>query len=931
MSLDNTSEMIRQILEQNNVPQEFCNMVYEKTRGNPFFAEEVIKSLKEEEVIYREGNNWKIKEVTGIEFPDTVRSLIKARIGRLGDEHQNVLTMASLVGNDFTLEALRGVTGLEEDKLRKIVDELLKTGLLKHRVAHGEDVCSFADIIVRDVVYEEVGTFERKKLHAAVGAALEKTYAQKIDEHVGELAAQFLEGGEKEKALDYFLKAGEKAAAVYANTEAASYYQSALSLLEEKEGKLSERARVLERLGDIKRLVGESNEAMKYWNNTVPLREQLDEKEGEARLYRKIASATQELAEWEKSKEYLSKALSILETMPENTERVLVYILWGWASWSIGNMVEARSWAEKACSLAERLKDFEGMANSYYMLGTVCGQTGEKEKSIEYLDKALEIATDKGYTDTALRTHINIGHLLPAEEYERRFEIWEKGFELAKKAGAAFSQSWFAGDLGSMYLDMGDMNKARALAEESVALDRKSGSFHLPFSLGFIGYVHIVLGDLGEAEQYVQEAFEISQRHKHFQSIAGSNSLLGRLAFEKGEYTKAKGFYEKPCEIWEKARMQTAATWSSLRVVWAQIELGELVEAEKLLDSVQKFAFEERKKVLAAYADAVRATLFRAQKKWEDSLVLFEKTIQEFDALNAERWNVYDFAKWVLCEYARTYLERDQPGDREKAHDLFIQALETFQKMGAKRDIEKVEARIAFIETGKVAPKPKPVEPVSTGYVDIDKLLYGGLPSSCAVVLTSPSCNERDLLVKSFLETGAKKGEVAFYITINPGSAKTLAEEFTSTFWLFVCNPQADAIIKDAPNVVKLKGVENLTDINIALTSAIRKLDPSLRGPRRICLSLVSDVLLHHHAVQTRRWLAGLIPELQSQGFTTLAVMDPEMHPPQEVRAILDLFEGEINIFTKETDKGPGKYLKIQKMSNQTYLEDELPLKKEQP
>jgi TolB-like protein len=198
-------------------------------------------------------------------------------------------------------------------------------------------------------------------------------------------------------------------------------------------------------------------------------------------------------------------------------------------------------------------------------------------------------------------------------------------------------------------------------------------------------------------------------------------------------------------------------------------------------------------------------------------------------------------------------------------------------------------------------------------------------------VLTSPSCSERDLLVKRFLETGAKKDEAAFYVTVNPGSAKALADEYPSSFWLLVCNPQADAIVKDAPNVVKIKGVENLTDISIALTSAIRKLDPSQRGEKRICLGLVSDVLLQHHAVQTRRWLAGLIPELQSQGFTVLAVMDPEMHPLQEARAILDLFDGEISIFEKEGEKGRGKYLKINKMSNQRYLEDELPLRREEP
>jgi TolB-like protein len=229
---------------------------------------------------------------------------------------------------------------------------------------------------------------------------------------------------------------------------------------------------------------------------------------------------------------------------------------------------------------------------------------------------------------------------------------------------------------------------------------------------------------------------------------------------------------------------------------------------------------------------------------------------------------------------------------------------------------------------GKEVSKSKPVEFVPTGYADLDKLLYGGIASNSAVVLTSPSCSERDQLIKSFLETGAKTSEVAFYLTTNPGPMKTLAEEYQSNFHLFVCNPQADAIVEDAPNVVKLKGVENITDISIALASAIRKLDPSLKGARRICIGLISDILLQHHAVPARRWLAGLIPELQSEGFTILAIMDPEMHPPQEVRAVLDLFDGEISVREKETEKGSAKFLKIQKMSGQKYLEDEVILKK---
>jgi len=275
------------------------------------------------------------------------------------------------------------------------------------------------------------------------------------------------------------------------------------------------------------------------------------------------------------------------------------------------------------------------------------------------------------------------------------------------------------------------------------------------------------------------------------------------------------------------------------------------------------------------------------------------------------------------------YWERDQEGDKEKALSLLNQALEMFQKMGAKKDIEKVEARIAFLETGKAVSKPKAIEHVSTGIAGLDKLLYGGIPPNYAVLLTSPSCDERDLLIRSFLETGAKKGEVTFYVTIDPGAAKPLAEEFQSNFYLFVCNPQADALVREAPNVFKLRGVENLTDIGIALTSAIHKLDPSLKGSRRICISLLSDLLLQHHAVQTRRWLTTLITELKSNGFTILATMNPRIHPQQELEAILDLFEGEINIYEKETEKGLEKYLKIKKMSNQKYLDSELLLRRE--
>jgi len=263
-------------------------------------------------------------------------------------------------------------------------------------------------------------------------------------------------------------------------------------------------------------------------------------------------------------------------------------------------------------------------------------------------------------------------------------------------------------------------------------------------------------------------------------------------------------------------------------------------------------------------------------------------------------------------------------GDRKKyrATKWGLEYLETYKRM---------QRFFAALEEPVTIEIPEVVLPgrISTGHKELDSMLFGGIPENYAVILTSPSCDEKDLLVRRFLETGAKKGQITFYVTAEAGGVRTLLEDSESNFHLFICNPQADNIIKDLPNVTKVKGVENLTDISIALSSAFRRLDASLTGPKRACVEVISDILLQHHAIQTRRWLTALIPQLKSKGFTTLAVMNPHMHSPQEVHAILGLFEGEINIYEKESEKGLEKFLKIRKMHNQRYLESKMPLRKE--
>jgi KaiC/GvpD/RAD55 family RecA-like ATPase len=240
----------------------------------------------------------------------------------------------------------------------------------------------------------------------------------------------------------------------------------------------------------------------------------------------------------------------------------------------------------------------------------------------------------------------------------------------------------------------------------------------------------------------------------------------------------------------------------------------------------------------------------------------------------------------------------------------------------------KPEPVVIVVQQAKPAYEVLPNR-VSTGHEGLDALLFGGIPEKYAVMLASPSTDEREQIIGRFLEEGVTTGGTTFHIATEATNIKTLAAEYPSNFYLIVCNPQADTMVQSAPNVFKLKGVENLTDIDIALTKAFRTLGPSKGASRRICIEILSDVLLQHHAITTRRWLSALLPTLKSRGFTVLTTVNPRMHPPEEYEAILSLFDGQIDIFEKETPKGIASFLMIRKMTGQKYLKDKIPLTEE--
>jgi len=207
---------------------------------------------------------------------------------------------------------------------------------------------------------------------------------------------------------------------------------------------------------------------------------------------------------------------------------------------------------------------------------------------------------------------------------------------------------------------------------------------------------------------------------------------------------------------------------------------------------------------------------------------------------------------------------------------------------------------------------------VSTGTKELDSLLLGGIPEGYAVVLTGPPSDEREGLIKNFLEAGTKEDQITFYVTTEADGLENLLEK--SNFYLFLCNPKPKVQVPDLPNIYKLGGKTDLTNLSISLAKAYRNIDQSSK--KRVCVEIVSDVLISYQAEATRRWISELITDMGTKGFTMLAVIDPEMHPSDHSKAVLNLFDGEINLYQTRDPLECKKSIRIEKLRNQDYIKN---------
>ena len=225
-------ELVESVLGSGGAAAQVAELVMEKAQGNPFFLEEMIRSLIEVGTLVEEAGSWSCtRDVADIEVPDTVEGVLLARIDQLEERSRRLLQEASVVGRTFQDRVLGEITEVEE-RIGGLLRRLEDGDLIRyHRTPEEEYGHEFKHVLTREVAYNSLLFRRRSALHQRIASAIERVYSNRLQSFAEALAYHYEQAGNNELAAQYHLMASEKAEEVHAQGEARRHRQLAGRLM----------------------------------------------------------------------------------------------------------------------------------------------------------------------------------------------------------------------------------------------------------------------------------------------------------------------------------------------------------------------------------------------------------------------------------------------------------------------------------------------------------------------------------------------------------------------------------------------------------------------------------------------------------------------------------------------------------------------------
>ena len=482
------------------LPADLQALILDKADGNPFFVEELVRSLHELGVVREDGD--RVVSRAGLDrvvVPDTVEEIILARIDRLDAGVKDVLKVAAVIGRNVPGPLLRALTQRTEDSLDAGLRALQAAEFLYETRTFPETEYTFKHALTQDVAYASLKPEQRQALHAAVVEAIERVYAGRLGEHVERLAYHALRGELWQQAVSYSREAGVKAFERSANREAVASLEQALVAL----GHLPEQRERLEVAIDV-RLV--------------------------------LRSALLQLGEIGRMTEYLHEA-ETLATAAGDRRR----LAWVWIYMSICHLFggaprQAVAVGERAFSLAEEVGDVALRATARTPWAHGCRELGRYGRALELLRGTIE-----ALSGDLLRQRLgqgmppalyarNVAALCLAElgEFREAIALGTEAAELARSLDVPFGAVLARIALGYTHLVKGDLAQATTVLDAALELiEARDTPAWFPWAVAARGYVLALCGRPAAAVSLLRQALD---RAEALPFLFGHSQWLAWLA-----------------------------------------------------------------------------------------------------------------------------------------------------------------------------------------------------------------------------------------------------------------------------------------------------------------------------------------------------------------------------------------------------------------
>jgi tetratricopeptide (TPR) repeat protein len=705
------SEVGRMVEARSSNPasETLVEKLHQLTGGNPLFVDGVVRVLAAEGHLAQLDSG----ELAGLKLPDSVRGAIAGRLAMLSKEARGALATAAAIGLEFEPALLASVSGLGADQLAGSIDEACEVGII---VLAARDRYRFTHPLIREALYRGQKDAARIATHREIGEALEERYAARstidaspwpfergkltrqagLDDsnlalHLAELAHHFGEARVAPKAIDYTIRAGKLAYALYAYEQALSHWQTALALMDAQGGgdkKL--RAQLLLTLNDnmMADLV-DHFQVIESLESAARLFEELGDDEWRAQAHSKLGIALfgqyKDVRNLERAMYHFRAAEALHAGKPDSHAKTVFYVTKACFCLQTLQTKEGLEAAQRAMELGARPE----WGNQWFwgasLSSTFLVRLGRLREGLELArrarqqDSLVDAPTGSAMMEGFGKNYLVLGDPLEAQRW------LEPELLLPRTAHSSSRRATLHRWMGLSCLDQGDLVRARR---------------HFAEAGGTSGELAVWEGSWEASEELFTRSYDQANRTgDRLEETLCALRLAGIYRY-RGDYGRAEQFAHSALVIAVEGEAVAYELQCRAELIFALEAAGRAENAEPHLDRLREILGEGEdwrgRAGLVACAGGVIA-----KGRYQEAADHFEKAIDIFQRY-CLRW---DEAEAFYC-YGRVLLAA---GEKRRADEKFDVAIEIYRRHSAgQRWIDRVES-------ARVASRFSPIEAGSKG------------------------------------------------------------------------------------------------------------------------------------------------------------------------------------------------------------------------